>query len=169
MRCTCSTRRINASAISEEEYNRQHSLLAYGLPQLTVEGAEPIDTIAVVLLKAGLHQLQELWLLWIIYCETEQSHVTFRTAHCLNIFSHLEQNRHCAANTPYVNLLCGVSWAGSVKPWTEQASQTVQHSFEKALTVNKSSALEQHVQKLLWEQGNISTIQSAMQSENLSH
>ena len=49
----------------------KNSLLAYGLPQFTVEGAEPVDTIAVVFLKAALHQLQELWLLCVVYCETE--------------------------------------------------------------------------------------------------
>lgn len=110
--CTCSTERINATVIFEEGHNKQRSLLAYGLPQFAVEGAEPIDTIAVVLLKAGLHQLQELWLLCVVYCETEQSHVMLRTEHHLNIFSQLEQNRHCVQQT--LDLLCGVSWAESV-------------------------------------------------------
>lgn len=57
---------------------KQYSLLAYGFPQFAVESTEPIDAIAVVFFKTGLHKLQELWLLCVVYCERGKSYVIFR-------------------------------------------------------------------------------------------
>lgn len=54
---------------SKQATYKQHYLLAYGFPQFTVESTEPIDTIAVVFFKTGLHKLQELRLLCVVYCE----------------------------------------------------------------------------------------------------
>lgn len=58
--------------------SKLYSLLAYGFPQFAVEGAESVDAVAVVLFQAGLHKLQELWLLCVVCQERGKRHVTVR-------------------------------------------------------------------------------------------
>lgn len=51
----------------------QFPAFADGFPQLTVESAESINTIAVVLFQTGLHKLQEPRLLCVLYCQNLSS------------------------------------------------------------------------------------------------